>query len=372
MSKSSSRKATAHENPTAAPPAARKSNRPGFHRDKEDDEDLASPMPPEKSAEDRERELATASRHPKVFEVARQMAGGSDAGSSATHSFSAIETFQQPFYEVGSTYEIPVLKLVANPQNARKLPQPGHKLDELARSLSVQQHVAANGFVTPEGEVMLIDGHRRHAAAKSVGLKTLRVEIRPAPENNRELYLASRAANLEREPQGILDDALMFKQLLEQGVFENQLVLSEALGIEKGELSRILALNKLSLKVMQYINEHPSLVNLHMLNSLRQYQELAGEEETRLLVDRIIRDGISAREVERLRKAFGQERPTRVRSDTKALYKFGKGKATVRQFETTRKLVLEVGEVAQGVSLEHLSEVLRKALQAVMGEEGAE
>src|SRR5437868_464846 len=88
---------------------------------------------------------------------------------------------------VGQIIEVPIQELKANPLNARRVISPAG-LDELAEGLKARgQDIAATAYFDEESQsICLIDGHRRLEGQRIAGNPTLRVEIRPKPENDQE------------------------------------------------------------------------------------------------------------------------------------------------------------------------------------------
>ena len=301
---------------------------------------------------------------PRVREIASTMAGQ----RPTLHSAAAADSRPaEAVADAATLRQVPVQDIVLNRHNARKLPPTAAELERLSASMAKQQRTPAAAYIDRQGRVCLIDGHRRLAAAKNAGLPTLRVELQPEPENDRELYLASRAYNAEREPQSVLDDAFSWRQMLEQGVYQSQAEIGRDLGINEADVSRIMNLTSFTPRIIDLLNGQHRLLNLRMLGAIRQYFSECGEDATKALIISAEDGGLSSREVDKLRKAFNKEKVTRTRSDTKSSLAFGKARATVRQFESARKLVIEIVDVDHAIALDGLSEKLKQAMAAVLG-----
>lgn len=270
---------------------------------------------------------------------------------------------------LGSIVEAPVDDVVDNPWNARRMRPSGARLDQMSKSMKEQgQLVPAKAYQDEAGRICLVDGHNRKYSAKNAGIATLRLEICAAPVDSRELYLQSRAANVERASQGPLDDALAWRDLVVQGVFINQTELATAVGVSESTMSRVMGLLKLPQKVIEVINsrEDPEqFEKLRMLDALRLFYEAFTEEATEELVLEIARDGLSARDVDARRLLRPREKVTRERSEIKT-HKYEKGHTTVRQFDVGRRVVLEVENVDGAISLEKVTEALNRALQSLL------
>lgn len=246
-------------------------------------------------------------------------------------------------YEPGNVYEVPLVHIRPNPTNARAIYSTSGS-EEMTRSLQeIGQSTAATGFLADNGiDVVLIDGHRRWRGCESLGLSTLRVEIRPKPENDQLLYLASRAANCERENQTPLDDALVWRRLLDKKIFPSQVALSKALNISESELSRTLALAQLPGTLISALSDKESLLTLKMLNALREYWQSRGEEETLELIEKAEDLGLSYRDIENRRK--NKEAPAKLRSkyDHRQLVKFGAGVGALKLYSQEGRIELSL------------------------------
>lgn len=280
-----------------------------------------------------------------------------DAGrilTAARDSLSSV-VVQTSSYVVGQVYDVPLKRLRSNPANARAL-YAASGLDDMCRSMREHgQTSAASGFVDSDGDVVLIDGHRRLHVCEKLGWNTLRVEMRPVPENEQVLYLASRAANVERAEQTPLDDALVWRRLLDRKVFPSQVVLAKTLGISESEVSRTLALAELPGRIAQALAEQSELLNLKMLNALREFFMSQGEEKTLLFVFEVASEGLSYREVEARRKALEQGPATRPRSERRAL-QFRGATGVIRTFDKDGRLEVSL----KGLKPKDAADVLKR------------
>jgi ParB family chromosome partitioning protein len=259
----------------------------------------------------------------------------------------------------------PVASLKDNPLNARRVvSQTG--LDELATSLQARgQDIAAIAYIDEAGNICLIDGHRRLEAARIAGIQTLRVEIRERPASDQALYLASRSANTDREPQTPLDDALSWKILLEKKVFESQAALCRALALDTTLVSRTLGLADLPKTLIRMISERPDLMNLRMLDAIKRFVNTVGEEAAEALILEIDREGLSSRDVDNRRKSFERGPIPRKRSDHQTV-KYDKGQAIIKRFAGQGRLVVEVSQVTNENDMEYLADKINEAIQQAL------
>lgn len=238
----------------------------------------------------------------------------------------------RPLFQVGQVYEVPLRRIRENPGNARFIYTVSSIREMVGLIKASGQRTAATGFIDASGDVVLIDGHRRLRACSALGRRTLRVEIRPKPRNEQELYLASRSANKERAEQTPLDDAFVWRGLLERKVFPSQVDLSKRLQVSQSEVSRTLALADLPGALVNTLSEKSELLNLKMLNALREFCKARGEEETQAFILEVCKNGLSYRDVEARRKALASGPQARPRAERHEL-QFRGATGVLRRFE---------------------------------------
>lgn len=263
----------------------------------------------------------------------------------------------------------PTGDILVHKYNARRLPLSSTQLDKLTKSMQVRQRTPIPAYIDENGKPVAIDGRRRIAAATNGGIPELKLEIIPKPATDREAYQLSRAYNVEREQQNPLDDALSWKLLLEKGVYASQKEISDDTGIDEGDVSRILKLTELPQRILEILNGQEELMNLRMLTALRMYYDVAGEEETKALIISAESGELSSRDVDRLRKAHEKAPVPRARSTGTLNFAFVQGAAKVKQFDSARKVVIEIENVAPGVSLSDITAALKATMRTSLGGE---
>lgn len=255
----------------------------------------------------------------------------------------------------GQIVEAPLSRVRSNPFNPRAL-YTNAAVDEMAVSMSVHgQRVAALGYLEEDGNVVLIEGETRLRGARAAGLTTLRVEIREKPSSDRELYELARAANVERREQTPLDDAIRWKELLAKKIYPTQVALARSLGLGEDLVSRTLSLAQLPQKIILVVSEYPELMNLKMLNALREFCEQTGEEETIQLIHEASRSGMGYRDVIARRKVAAKGPLRRPRSIREPLV-FNNAKGEIKMFDEDGRLEV----VLKGLSPEDANVLLEK------------
>jgi ParB family chromosome partitioning protein len=241
----------------------------------------------------------------------------------------------------GQIVQVPLGQVRSNPFNPRAL-YTATAVDSMALSLSTHgQRVAALGYLDGDGYVVLIEGETRLRGARAAGLETLRVELRPRPESDREHYEIARLANVERRDQTPLDDAIRWKELLAKQVYPSQAALGKALGVGEDEVSRVLSLATLPQKVLWAVAEFPEMMTLKMLNALREYhdQQQGDDEAVIHLIHEAGKSGLGYRDVVARRKAAAKGPVRRPRSLREPLV-YAAARGEIKTFEEEGRLEL--------------------------------
>lgn len=263
---------------------------------------------------------------------------------------------EKPKQTTNQIFHVPLAELLENPWNARRFYQEKN-LHELAQSLKTDgQFVSVCAFKDPQGRTVLIDGHYRLHAARIAGLPTLKVEYHLPPKDEREAYQRSRAINIERNAQSVLDDAFGIKKLLTSGVYREQKELAEAFSCSESEIAKMKAIAELPETVALAALEYPELCNLRCLYNISLFFRSQGEAASIRLVTEAGETGLSARAIETMRSRAERTPVCRARSDRVELAS-GKASATVREFRNGR---IEI-------SLRGLSQVQAEFLQEQIG-----
>ena len=245
----------------------------------------------------------------------------------------------QDCYQVGFVYDVPVELIKSNPVNPRALYTTA-AVDDMATSLRESgQKISATGFVDETGKVVLIEGETRLRGARAAGIPTLRVEIKKKPDSERALYEEARAANVERRDQTPLDDAIKWRELLDRKVYATQTALAKALGLGEDDVSRILSLAKLPHRIVLAVADHPALLSLRMLNALREFCNIKGEQETLEVILEASDKGWGYRDVEARRKAAETGPVSRKRGATESVA-YGTAKGEIKTFDEGGRLQL--------------------------------
>jgi ParB family chromosome partitioning protein len=124
-----------------------------------------------------------------------------------------------------------------------------------------------------------------------------------------DFYRLSFLLNEQRSDQSALDNAIAWRQLLDEGKVQKEDEICELTGMSAGTVNKTLALLKLPESVLAVMRERPSAIGIATGYELTLYCKVAGEDRTRDLATRIMNDGMSSREVEAIRKQAQEGSP---------------------------------------------------------------
>jgi ParB family chromosome partitioning protein len=185
--------------------------------------------------------------------------------------------------------ELPLEKIRPNPHQPRKsfAPEVLAELQESIRTHGVLQPVVVRGV---PGGYELIAGERRWRASKNIGLKSIPAVVREGVTDQGMLELAL-VENLQRADLDPLEKARGFRQLLEQGLTQDQV--AQRVGMNRSSVANFLRLLDLPESVQKVVTE--GLLTMGHARALLGLAERARQEELCALV---VRRGLSVREVE--------------------------------------------------------------------------
>ncbi|MBI5890506.1 MAG: ParB/RepB/Spo0J family partition protein [Nitrosomonadales bacterium] len=193
-------------------------------------------------------------------------------------------------------------------------------LNELAASIRVQgvmQPILARELL--EGGYEIIAGERRWRAAQLAELKIVPVIVRKVPDN--AALAMALIENIQREDLNPLEEAIGIQRLIDEFQMTHQAA-ADAVGRSRSAASNLLRLLKLPQAVQDMLMEG----SLDMGHA-RALLSLEGAHQV-LLANKIVLEGLSVREAEKLvqqqgeqspAKAAGQKTPKKENRDTQQL-----------------------------------------------------
>jgi len=216
-----------------------------------------------------------------------------------------------------------------NPFNARQIYNPDVIKERAASIATHGQRVpalACEDWNHP-GKYILIDGHYRKRAIQAAGKTEIECLIEPIT-SDLELYRLSFLLNAERNAQSSLDNALAWRRLLDEKKVPSEEALVELTGLSWGTVNKTLALLKLPDSAVGRVREQPAKFGVAVGYELYLFAKAASEEEVLALMDRIIDQDMSSREVEALRKKT-HDKPARKPKEVSRQYKIRSGAAQI-------------------------------------------
>lgn len=232
---------------------------------------------------------------------------------------------------------IPIADVKDHPRNARQVYDPA-RIDEMATSIARDgQRVPAVVMPDPAapGRYLLIEGRYRKRALQSLGRSTLLASV-VEPLSDLEAYRLSLLLNEERNDQTILDNALSWRAMLDDGTYRSQDHIAEHLNIKQGTVSKTLALLDLPAGVLNIIKTRPASFGIRIAQELRQLSKLVDEPALEAVAEQVIEEKLSVRDLERLRDRKTQEPLTRERSRAYPLQWGSARLGSIREFEDGR------------------------------------
>lgn len=238
----------------------------------------------------------------------------------------------------------PLDKVHENPLNARHIYNPD-VVKELAASIATRgQMVPASAIAHPTipGEFLLIDGHYRKKALTAAGHPTMDLVIR-LHEGDIELYRMSWLLNEERNAQSALDNAFSWRKLIDKGLVQNEGQIAELLGVSLSTVNKTLALLGLPSAALDKMRERPEKFGVFAGYELTFAAKKLSEPELLSLVERIVVEDLSSRQVGAIRTKL-EAGDKRKRKETSRQYKiqnFGQQIGSLKEWDSG-KVSLEV------------------------------
>ncbi len=182
-------------------------------------------------------------------------------------------------------------------------------LNELAASIRVQgvmQPILARELA--EGGYEIIAGERRWRAAQLAELKIVPVIVRKVPDN--AALAMALIENIQREDLNPLEEAIGIQRLIDEFQMTHQAA-ADAVGRSRSAASNLLRLLKLPQAVQDMLMEG----SLDMGHA-RSLLSLEGAQQV-LLANKIVLEGLSVREAEKLVQQQGEQSSTKTTADKK-------------------------------------------------------
>ena len=163
-----------------------------------------------------------------------------------------------------------------NPFNARDIYIP-EKISEIAASIATSGQLVPGMGTMRDGRCVMVAGHYRYKAISKVGLGVMDFMIHEGLTDH-ELYEMSFVENDKRNEQTPLDNALVWRRLIRDGLYPNDTAIAEATGQSASNVSRTMSILSLSQPILDMVKEKPEAYGLSVLNELHLLEEAAGQK----------------------------------------------------------------------------------------------
>jgi len=217
---------------------------------------------------------------------------------------------------------IPVDQIDHNPFNARKIYR-AERVSELAASIGTHGQEIPGIATRRQGRYILVAGHYRLRALKMLGIKSMALMIRDEL-SDRDLYAHSYRENAEREGQSGLDNALAWRELLDQGVYASETEIAETTGISLANVNKTLGALRLTPPVLDVVKDDPTSFPFTLLYDLVLFEAAAGQGRAIAMARQIGAGEISRRDLQAARAQIASLKD-RKRKETSRQYKIQVG-----------------------------------------------
>jgi ParB family chromosome partitioning protein len=232
----------------------------------------------------------------------------------------------------GGVHLIPVQQIVLNPTQPR-IEMRQESLVELASSIEEKGLLQPIIIRRKEGVYEIIAGERRFRACKMAGLKEVPAIIRDV-DDHEALELAM-IENLQREDLNPVEIATVYQRFVEEFGYTHE-ELAKKMGIERSSISNYIRL----LKLPSWIKELMAAGKLTQGHG-RVLITLKSEHEQKRYVKRVLDEGLSVRELERVRKTAGPVKPAPFSHVEEMLREMLKTKVQVTFKKNKGKVIIE-------------------------------
>jgi ParB family chromosome partitioning protein len=201
-------------------------------------------------------------------------------------------------YRPGQVIELALKTIKPSPFNPRHF-YVKSSIAELAVNLAKQGQQQAI-HVIPDydnpGTYFVSDGGRRVRALKEANKETVKAIVIDLPIGIQS-YKLGYDLNVQRDSQTVFDNAVVWKRFLDDRHFQSQKELAEHLGLDESTVAVALSIAKLPEAVMHEMVARPDRFGSNMAYQVGRYHTARGAEATLRLINKILSDDLSTRQV---------------------------------------------------------------------------
>jgi len=215
-------------------------------------------------------------------------------------------------YRPGQIIELPLKDIKPSPFNPRHFYLKA-SIAELAVNLAKQGQQQAIHVIpdyTAPGSYYVSDGGRRVRALKEANKEVVKAIVVDLPIGIQS-YKLGYDLNVQRDSQTVFDNAVVWKRFIDEKHFQSQRELADHLGLDESTVAVALSIGKLPESVMQEMVARPDRFGSNMAYQVGRYHGARGTDATLRLINRIVADDLSTRQVADIVKgrANAQESP---------------------------------------------------------------
>ncbi|WJF91823.1 ParB/RepB/Spo0J family partition protein [Paraburkholderia bonniea] len=201
-------------------------------------------------------------------------------------------------YQPGQIIELALKSIKASPFNPRHFYLKS-SIADLAVNLSKQGQQQAI-HVIPDydnpGTYYVSDGGRRVRALKEANKEWVKAIVIDLPIGIQS-YKLGYDLNVQRDSQTVFDNAVVWKMFLEEKHFQSQKELAEHLNLDESTIAVALSIAKLPEVVMHEMVSRPDRFGSNMAYQVGRYHSVRGADATLRLINKILSDDLSTRQV---------------------------------------------------------------------------
>ncbi|RBB42345.1 chromosome partitioning protein ParB [Burkholderia reimsis] len=201
-------------------------------------------------------------------------------------------------YAPGQVIELSLKAIKHSPFNPRHFYLKS-SIAELAVNLAKQGQQQAI-HVIPDydnpGTYFVSDGGRRVRALKEANKESVKAIVIDVPIGIQS-YKLGYDLNVQRDSQTVFDNAVVWRRFLDDKHFQSQKELSEHLGLDESTVAVALSIGKLPEAIMQEMVARPDRFGSNMAYQVGRYHNARGTEATLRLINKIVSDDLSTRQV---------------------------------------------------------------------------
>lgn len=195
-----------------------------------------------------------------------------------------------------------------NAFNAREL-YDHEKITELAANIKLNGQLVPAIAVKQGERYMLIGGHYRYRALRLTDIETIDAMVYPEGSvNEQDIYLYSFTENNERNEQTVIDNALAWRRVLNEGLYRSATELGEKIGLSQPTITKTLAVLDLPDEVLEIVKSNPTAFGLSVLYELLMYTRAASLEQSIQTAHKLLNKELTRNDLVKQRKALSEKK----------------------------------------------------------------